>query len=78
MAGCGSSNKRFADVKLGYPIATIPVGMVKYSDRNARPWGLCVTAAAGQEELLLRFMKVCETAFGPRAVPRPLLQWDDG
>jgi Asp-tRNA(Asn)/Glu-tRNA(Gln) amidotransferase A subunit family amidase len=37
----------------GCPLACMPLGLVKYSDENARPFGLCAAAPRGQEALLL-------------------------
>jgi len=57
----------------GYPIACVPLSTVKYSEQNERPFGLCLAAGAGQEELLLRFMHAYERASPPRPLPKPLL-----
>ncbi|RMY28650.1 hypothetical protein D0866_09264 [Hortaea werneckii] len=62
---------------LGYPIACVPLGVVKYSDENQRPYGLSLTAGKGQEGKLLQFMAAFESAFPSRPLPRPLLQWRD-
>ncbi|KAI6886182.1 amidase signature enzyme [Hortaea werneckii] len=61
----------------GYPIACVPLGVVKYSDENQRPYGLSLTAGKGQEGKLLQFMAAFESAFPSRPLPRPLLQWRD-
>ncbi|KAK3395178.1 amidase signature domain-containing protein [Podospora didyma] len=51
----------------GYPIATVPLGQLKY---NGRPFGLCLVAKAHQEETLLRFMAAYEGFVSdPRSVP---------
>ncbi|KAK3375563.1 amidase signature domain-containing protein [Lasiosphaeria ovina] len=51
----------------GYPVATVPVGQLKY---NGRPFGLCLVARENDEERLLRFMTAYETFVAePRAVP---------
>ncbi|KAL7805666.1 amidase signature domain-containing protein [Trichoderma aethiopicum] len=50
----------------GYPIATAPIGQLRY---NGRPFGLCVLARADEEELLLRFMAAYEAVAKPRPVP---------
>ncbi|KAK0615178.1 amidase signature domain-containing protein [Bombardia bombarda] len=50
----------------GYPIATIPVGQLKY---NGRPFGICLVAKENNEEVLLRFMAAYEAGSAPRAVP---------
>jgi amidase len=39
----------------GYPIATVPLGQLRYNDR---PFGLCLVSRAGDEEVLLQFMFV--------------------
>lgn len=59
---------------LGYPIACVPLGVVKYSDENERPYGLILTAGIGQEGKLLRFMAAFESAFPSRPLPQPMLQ----
>ncbi|KGO66561.1 Amidase [Penicillium italicum] len=41
----------------GYPVATVPIGQLRY---NNRPFGLCLVARADEEETLLRFMAVYE------------------
>ncbi|KAI7113586.1 hypothetical protein KC337_g18121 [Hortaea werneckii] len=61
----------------GCPIACVPLGLVKYSDENKRPYGLSLTAGKGQEGKLLRFMAAFESAFPSRPLPQPLLQWRD-
>ncbi len=43
----------------GYPIATVPLGQLRY---NNRPFGLCMVAKANNEELLLRFMAAWEAS----------------
>ncbi|KAI6861193.1 amidase signature enzyme [Hortaea werneckii] len=58
----------------GYPIACVPLGVVKYSDENERPYGLILTAGIGQEGKLLRFMAAFESAFPSRPLPQPMLQ----
>ncbi|KAL6790448.1 amidase signature domain-containing protein [Trichoderma sp. SZMC 28013] len=50
----------------GYPLATVPVGQLRY---NGRPFGLCILARANEEELLLRFMAAYEAVAAPRPVP---------
>ncbi|KAL7941016.1 amidase signature domain-containing protein [Trichoderma barbatum] len=50
----------------GYPIATAPIGHLRY---NGRPFGLCILARANEEELLLRFMAAYEAVAAPRPVP---------
>ncbi|OQE35354.1 hypothetical protein PENCOP_c013G04170 [Penicillium coprophilum] len=50
----------------GYPVATVPIGKLRY---NGRPFGLCLVAKADEEETLLRFMAVYEKVAKPRPVP---------
>ncbi|KAK5654732.1 hypothetical protein OQA88_7057 [Cercophora sp. LCS_1] len=50
----------------GYPIATVPLGQLRY---NNRPFGLCLVAKQGDEGSLLRFMAAWEAMVGPRPVP---------
>lgn len=51
----------------GYPIATVPLGQLRY---NHRPFGLCVMARGNDEQTLLRFMEVYEsTVASPRPIP---------
>ncbi|RAO71686.1 uncharacterized protein BHQ10_007698 [Talaromyces amestolkiae] len=50
----------------GYPIATVPIGQLRY---NNRPFGLCIVAKANDEETLLRFMSAYEKVAKPRPVP---------
>ncbi|KUL84917.1 hypothetical protein ZTR_07885 [Talaromyces verruculosus] len=50
----------------GYPIATVPIGQLRY---NKRPFGLCIIAKANEEEMLLRFMSAYEKVAKPRPVP---------
>ncbi|KAJ5811051.1 Amidase [Penicillium robsamsonii] len=51
----------------GYPVATVPIGQLRY---NGRPFGLCLVARADEEETLLRFMAVYEKVAKPRPVPK--------
>jgi amidase len=53
-------------VYVGYPIATVPIGQLRY---NQRPFGLCIVAKANQEEILLRFMIAYEKVARPRPIP---------
>ena len=57
----------------GYPIACVPLSTVRYSEQNERPFGLCLAAAAGKEDLLLRFMHAYERVSPSRPLPKPLL-----
>ncbi|KAM7205425.1 Glutamyl-tRNA amidotransferase subunit A, mitochondrial [Naviculisporaceae sp. PSN 640] len=54
----------------GYPVATVPLGQLRY---NKRPFGLCLVAGENQEAVLLRFMRAYESLLGEvsggRAVP---------
>lgn len=52
---------------LGYPVATVPIGQLRYNDR---PFGLCLVARADEEETLLRFMGLYESVAKPRPVPK--------
>ncbi|KAE8363999.1 amidase signature enzyme [Aspergillus caelatus] len=51
----------------GYPVATAPIGQLRYNDR---PFGLCLVARADEEETLLRFMDLYEDVAKPRPVPK--------
>lgn len=51
---------------IGYPIATVPIGQLRY---NNRPFGLCIVAKANDEETLLQFMSAYEKVAKPRPVP---------
>ncbi|KAK4868060.1 hypothetical protein LT330_007258 [Penicillium expansum] len=51
----------------GYPVATVPIGQLRYNDR---PFGLCLVARADEEETLLRFMGLYESVAKPRPVPK--------
>ncbi|OAA80786.1 Amidase signature domain protein [Akanthomyces lecanii RCEF 1005] len=53
----------------GYPIATVPLGTLRY---NGRPFGLAIVAQAGREDLLFTFMSAWEACAKPRAVPSSL------
>ncbi|KAH8888130.1 amidase signature enzyme [Thozetella sp. PMI_491] len=50
----------------GYPVATVPLGQLKY---NKRPFGVCLVAKENNEEALLRFMAAYERTAAPRPVP---------
>lgn len=52
---------------LGYPVAAVPVGTLRY---NGRPFGVCITARANREDILLRFMENYEAIMEPRPVPK--------
>lgn len=51
---------------VGYPMATVPLGQLRY---NGRPFGLCLLGRENDEETLLRFMKKYEATVGPRPIP---------
>ncbi|CAH0023746.1 unnamed protein product, partial [Clonostachys rhizophaga] len=55
----------------GYPIATVPLGVLK---DYGRPFGLAVMAKAGREDILFKFMSAFEATFPKRAIPTLLLQ----
>ncbi|KAJ6437212.1 amidase [Purpureocillium lavendulum] len=50
----------------GYPVATLPVGQLRY---NGRPFGMVATARRDEEEVLLRFQAAYEAAWNPRPLP---------
>ncbi|KAJ5738943.1 amidase signature enzyme [Penicillium malachiteum] len=50
----------------GYPIATVPIGQLRY---NSRPFGLCLVARADEEKTLLQFMEAYEKVARGRPVP---------
>jgi hypothetical protein len=54
----------------GYPVGTMPLG---YSVTNGRPFGMCIVAAAGQEDKILRAMRAWDATIGKRKTP-PQLQ----
>ncbi|OGM41145.1 hypothetical protein ABOM_009853 [Aspergillus bombycis] len=51
----------------GYPVATVPIGQLRY---NSRPFGLCLVARADEEGALLRFMGAYEKIAKSRPVPK--------
>lgn len=57
------------DLPKGYPIATMPLGVLK---DYGRPFGLAIMARAGREDILFRFMSAFEANFPKRVIP-PLL-----
>lgn len=57
--------------RAGYPIATVPLGQLRY---NQRPYGLCLMAREGHEEDLIRFMHLYESVTPPRPLPMRLSQ----
>ncbi|EQL01229.1 Amidase signature domain protein [Ophiocordyceps sinensis CO18] len=50
----------------GYPLATVPVGQLRY---NGRPFGMVATARLNDEEALLRFQAAYEAAWRRRPLP---------
>lgn len=54
---------------IGYPIATAPVGQLRY---NGRPFGLSFLARANDEVSLLRFMAAYEAVVALRPVPNSM------
>lgn len=55
-----------ADIKAGYPIATLPLG---YLDFNGRPHGLAAIAAAHQEARLIQPQSAWEATLPARRIP---------
>lgn len=63
----------------GYPIATVPAGLLTRYD--GRPIGVAVIAGLGCEDVLFRFMGACEAGLarrGGRGVPMRLLDAERG
>ncbi|KAJ4855571.1 amidase domain-containing protein [Trichoderma breve] len=56
----------FMSAASGYPIATMPTGVIQ---ADGRPYGLGIMAQTGREDLMLQFMSAFEAHFPPRAVP---------
>lgn len=54
----------------GYPIATMPMGLLK---SNGRPFGLGIIAQAGREDLMFQFMSAFEASSSDRCIPKSLL-----
>lgn len=50
----------------GYPIATMPLGLLDY---NGRPFGLGVMAKPDREDLIFQFLSAFEAKFPKRKVP---------
>ncbi|KAL7952055.1 amidase signature domain-containing protein [Trichoderma barbatum] len=63
----------FISAASGYPIATMPAGVIQ---ADGPPYGLGNMAQAGREDLMFQFMSAFEAHFPPRAVPSRL-QDDD-
>ena len=62
-----------ADI-VGYPIATMPMGVLKY---NGRPFAMGIIAQAGREDLMFQFMSAWEAVFPPRHIPARLLEYEE-
>ncbi|RFU32343.1 hypothetical protein B7463_g3979, partial [Scytalidium lignicola] len=56
----------FISAASGYPIATMPAGVIQ---ADGRPYGLGIMAQAGRENLMFQFMSAFKTHFLPRVVP---------
>lgn len=50
----------------GYPVGTMPLG---YSKTNGRPFGMCIVAAAENEDKILRAMKAWDATIAKRKAP---------
>ncbi|KAJ5725664.1 amidase signature enzyme, partial [Penicillium malachiteum] len=66
LAAPGDSSLCIHAAAAGYPIATVPIGQLRY---NSRPFGLCLVAKADEEKTLLQFMEAYEKVARPRPVP---------
>ncbi|KAF5009864.1 hypothetical protein FDECE_3937 [Fusarium decemcellulare] len=66
IAAPGDSSLCVHAAAAGYPLATVPVGQLRY---NNRPFGLCLVAKANDDETLLQFMMAYEKVAKPRPVP---------
>ncbi|KAJ5100375.1 amidase signature enzyme [Penicillium angulare] len=56
----------FISAASGYPIATMPLGVIP---KDGRPYGLGIMAQSGREDLMFQFMSAFEAHFPPRALP---------
>ncbi|PTB48318.1 hypothetical protein M431DRAFT_100241, partial [Trichoderma harzianum CBS 226.95] len=56
----------FISAASGYPIATMPAGVIQ---ADGRPYGLGIMAQTGREDLMFQFMSAFEAHSAPRAVP---------
>ncbi|KAJ5919128.1 amidase signature enzyme [Penicillium verhagenii] len=56
----------FISAASGYPIATMPLGVIP---EDGRPYGLGIMAQAGREDLMFQFMSAFEDHFPPRVLP---------
>lgn len=50
----------------GYPVGTMPLG---YSETNGRPFGMCIVAAAENEDKILQAMKSWDATIPKRKAP---------
>ena len=50
----------------GYPVGTMPLG---YSKTNGRPFGMCIVAAAENEDKILRAMTAWDATIAKRKAP---------
>ncbi|KAJ5711486.1 amidase signature enzyme [Penicillium malachiteum] len=66
LAAPGDSSLCIHAAAAGYPIATVPIGQLRY---NSRPFGLCLVARADEEKTLLQFMEAYEKIARSRPVP---------
>lgn len=57
----------------GYPVGTMPLG---YSKTNGRPFGMCIVAAAGNEDKILRTMMAWDATIAERKPPPQLQKVD--
>ncbi|KAJ5541218.1 amidase signature enzyme [Penicillium frequentans] len=67
LAAPGDSSLCVHAAAAGYPVATVPIGQLRYNDR---PFGLCLVAKADEEETLLQFMGQYEKVAKPRPIPK--------
>ncbi|KAL6810507.1 amidase signature enzyme [Trichoderma camerunense] len=56
----------FISAASGYPIATMPAGVIQ---ADGRPYGLGIMAQTGREDLMFQFMSAFEAHFPPRTIP---------
>ncbi|KAI0113611.1 amidase signature enzyme [Nemania sp. FL0031] len=56
----------FVSAASGYPIATMPLGVIP---KDGRPYGLGIMAQAGREDLMFQFMSAFEALSPPRVIP---------
>ncbi|KAI0505485.1 amidase signature enzyme [Xylaria bambusicola] len=63
----------FISAASGYPIATMPLGVIP---EDGRPYGLGIMAQAGKEDLMFQFISAFEAHFPSRVLP--LRVYDNG